>query len=391
MKQGRHVWILSLAFILLGLFQVTGLHARQDDAGKMDQAEVELRLAKLQKSIQELQQRLVQSRVEHRTEQAQLRALDLAIQETSRRMRELEQQRQQHMQRLEELQHQRDKQMGAMKLRQDQLSAQINATYRLSRQSRVKLVLNQDNPNELSRMLAYFDHINRSQIDKISELKIYLQEIEQTFRSIDEEMARVKALQIDQQSILEQQQGQRGDRESVLSALDSQIDSGEQQLVELENNRKDLEKLLEQLSDALADIPADLGQHLGVSAQKGLLPKPVKGRVLHAFGQQRAAGVKWQGWLLDAAPGSEVHNVAYGRVAFADWLRGYGLLIIIDHGQGYMSLYGYNESLLWEAGDWVEPGAVIATVGSNPGAEQGLYFEFRKSGKAVDPSVWLKR
>ena len=84
-------------------------------------------------------------------------------------------------------------------------------------------------------------------------------------------------------------------------------------------------------------------------------------------------------------------NIAYGRVAFSDWLRGYGLMMIIDHGQGFMSLYGYNESLLWEVGDWVEPGVVIATVGSSPGGEQGLYFELRKEGKAVDPVLWLNR
>ena len=179
-----------------------------------------------------MQQQLIQSRVEHKTEQARLRELDLAIQETSRRMRELEQQRQQHMQRLEELQHQRAEQLDAMKLRQDQLSAQINATYRLSLQSRVKLVLNQDNPNELSRMLAYYDHINRSQIDKINALKIFLGEIEQTFRLIDEELTRVKALQIEQQAVLGQQQGQRGERESLLSALGAQIDSEELQLAE---------------------------------------------------------------------------------------------------------------------------------------------------------------
>ena len=95
--------------------------------------------------------------------------------------------------------------------------------------------------------------------------------------------------------------------------------------------------------------------------------------------------------MLEAAAGAEVRNIAYGRVAFSDWLRGYGLLMIIDHGQGFMSLYGYNESLLWDVGDWVEPGSVIATVGSNPGAEQGLYFELRKGGKAVDPAAWIKR
>jgi len=101
--------------------------------------------------------------------------------------------------------------------------------------------------------------------------------------------------------------------------------------------------------------------------------------------------MKWQGWVLDAAPGTEVRNIAYGRIAFADWLRGYGLLMIIDHGNGFMSLYGYNETLLSKVGDWVESGDVIAIVGNNPGVEQGLYFELRKDGKAVDPAAWLKR
>jgi septal ring factor EnvC (AmiA/AmiB activator) len=391
MKQTCRVRVFSLAFILFGVYPANGLPAGPENTNQTDQAEVERRLAKLQQTIQELQQQLAQSRVEHKTEQAQLRALDLAIQETSRRSRLLGQQREQHVLNLEKLEQQRGKQLEAMSSRQKQLAAQINATYRLSRQSRVKLVLNQDNANELSRMLAYYDHINRDQIQKIKAVKAFLAEIEQTYKSINQELIQIQELQIEQQSVFEQQQAQRSERASMLSALSLQIDSDELQLAELENNRKDLEKLLERLSDVLADIPADLGQHLGVAEQKGRLPKPVSGRVLHAFGQQRAVGVKWQGWLLEAAPGSEVHTIGYGRVAFADWLRGYGLLIIIDHGQGYMSLYGYNESLQWEAGDWVEPGAVIATVGSNPGGEQGLYFELRKSGKAVDPSVWLKR
>ena len=99
----------------------------------------------------------------------------------------------------------------------------------------------------------------------------------------------------------------------------------------------------------------------------------------------------WQGWLIGADRGAEVRAVAYGRVAYADWLRGYGLLMIIDHGDGFMSLYGNNESLLFEPGDWVQPGEVIATVGDQPGNEQGLYFELRSSGRAIDPAQWIKR
>ena len=118
---------------------------------------------------------------------------------------------------------------------------------------------------------------------------------------------------------------------------------------------------------------------------------PVKGRVRHVFGQPRTAGMRWQGWLIAANNGTEVNPVAYGRVAFSDWLRGYGLLMIIDHGDGFMSLYSNNESLLHEVGDWVEPGEAISTVGTNPMTGSGLYFEIRKNGKAMDPAVWLKR
>ena len=102
-------------------------------------------------------------------------------------------------------------------------------------------------------------------------------------------------------------------------------------------------------------------------------------------------GMNWQGWLIAADPGVEVRAIAHGRVAYADWLRGYGLLMIIDHGDGIMSLYGHNESLLFEVGDWVQPGALISTVGESPGNSQGLYFELRNQGKAVDPATWMSR
>jgi len=141
----------------------------------------------------------------------------------------------------------------------------------------------------------------------------------------------------------------------------------------------------------LADIPANLGKQHDLNGLKGRMPLPAEGRVKHAFGQPRTGGLRWQGWLIDAKPGSEVKSVAYGRVAYSDWLRGYGLLMIIDHGDGYMSLYANNESLLREVGDWVEPGSDISTVGTSPVNGDGLYFEIRKNGKAMDPAVWLKR
>jgi septal ring factor EnvC (AmiA/AmiB activator) len=273
----------------------------------------------------------------------------------------------------------------------NQLADQLRWSYRSSRQSRIKLLLNQDDPALLGRMLAYYDYYARAQADRISLLRESLTTLEAMQQSIDLELARVAQLADEQQSVLEQLEDRREQRQRLLAQLASQIDSEASRLQELERNRQALQALIERLSDVLSDIPPDLGARSGVEKQKGRLPMPLRGPVKHAFGQGRGGGLKWQGWLIGASAGSEVSAVAYGRVAFADWLRGYGLLIIIDHGQGYMSLYGHNESLLHEAGDWVEPGEVISIVGSNAGSEQGLYFELRKGGNAIDPAAWMAR
>ncbi len=382
----------TACLLATGLFFLCcGTFAQTDDLASLNEAEAEQRLTALKTAILELTSQLENSRSLHRSEQAELKQLDLAIQQTTRQLRELDQQITAHLQELESLERSRDEQIRTLQSQQEQLAGQVNATYRLASQSRVKLVLNQDDPSQLSRMLAYYNHINQVQVEKINGLKKLLQELEQVFQAIETELKRIKTVQNDYNLVLEQQNKQRGDRQDLLTTLSQQISTGEGELKELERNRADLEQLLERLGDALADIPSDLGAHLGVAAQKGKLSLPVAGRVLHGYGQKRAAGMHWQGWLLQAKAGQEVHNIAYGRVAFADWLRGYGLLMIIDHGQGFLSLYGYNESLLWEVGDWVEPGTIIATVGDSPAGEQGLYFELRKDGKALDPAAWLQR
>ena len=357
----------------------------------MDQKQVAERLASLQHEISQLRLKLEASREEHKSEQAQLRSLDLTIQATAHQLRDLKNQISAHLKELEDLENRRDGQVSKLQRQQEQLASQIGATYRLASESRLKLVLNQDSPARISRMLAYYDHINRVQVAKIQAVKAILEELDHIYELIEAELVRIKAVQSEQQQALDRQQRQRNERNDFLAALAGKIDDAESRIRDLERDRKDLEILLQKLTDVFADIPADLGQHLSITEQKGMLPRPVKGRILHAFGQRRAAGMNWQGWLMDAAIGTEVVNIAYGRVAFADWLRGYGLLIIIDHGQGFMSLYGYNESLLWDVGDWVEPGTVIATVGGSQGGEQGLYFEMRRKGKAIDPAVWLKR
>lgn len=360
-------------------------------AGGARQQQVEQQLAQLQQDIQQLQQQLSAARSDHQAAQQQLRDIDLEIQQSTQAIRALEAQLTEHRQSLAQLEQERAAHLQQMQLDQQQLEQQVSATYRLSRQSRLKLVLNQDDPAKLNRLLAYYEHINRAQSARILELRATLAKLAGIHEQIQLQLQEIAGAQELQQQELLQKQQQRDLRQQLLASLRDQIGSDEAQLKEFEQNRRDLEAVLEKLNDVLADIPSDLGRHVSVSAQKRQLPLPVKARVSKAFGQQRSGGMYWQGWMFDAKPGTDVQAIAYGRVAFADWLRGYGLMIIIDHGEGFMSLYGYNESLLWEVGDWVEPGAVIATVGSNSAGEQGLYFELRKDGKALDPAGWLKR
>ena len=349
------------------------------------------RQLQVREEIRTLQVQLQSARTEHHEEQSRLRELDLELQDINLQSRELDRQKRLQLEELEQLEAEKNAFLASLDQRQAQLVEQIRSAYRLGRQSRLKLLLNQDSPAELSRMLAYYDYINRAQIDRIAGLQEALTTLDGMQQSIDGELIRLANVQKELEAVLANLERQRTNRKELLIRLADQIDTSEAQLNELQRNQRDLEILIERLADVLADIPDDLGQQLSVATGKGKLPMPVSGPVRHAFGQPRAGGIRWQGWLIGAPAGSEVGVVAHGRVAFADWLRGYGLMIIIDHGEGFLSLYGHTESLLREVGDWVDPGQPISVVGTGVGSNQGLYFELRHNGKVVDPAVWLQR
>ncbi len=357
----------------------------------LTKGEAESRLNTLKAEISNLQKELERTRTTRSDEQKALKATDLEIQKSALELRALESTRQVHDRELSVLHTERQNYLGSLEKRRKILASQIMAAYRLGRESRLKLVLNQDSPALLSRTLAYYDYFSRSQAVQINELRQVLKTLDEMQAKINTELTALDEVQESQQAVLSEMTEQRNQRQTVIESLSSQIDSEETRLTELQRDQQDLEALLEKLSDALADIPTDLGQQRGLVGLKGRLPIPAKGRVKHAYGQPRTAGLHWQGWLISADVGDEVKTVAYGRIAYSDWLRGYGLLMIIDHGDGFLSLYANNESLLREVGDWVEPGTKISTVGSSPFNGDGLYFEIRKDGKAMDPAVWIKR
>jgi len=181
-------------------------------------------------------------------------------------------------------------------------------------------------------------------------------------------------------------------RALVVSRLNQEIHSKGEALVRLLEDERRLQQVVETIHEAMPEVLTDRGQRPVFGKLKGRLQWPTKGKVRALFGKPRQAGrVRWNGVLIQAREGKEVHSVSHGRVAYADWLRGYGLLLIVDHGDGYMSLYGHNQSLFKETGDWVEAGEVIGSVGKSGGFQQAeLYFEIRHNGKPSNPVKWCK-
>jgi len=180
-------------------------------------------------------------------------------------------------------------------------------------------------------------------------------------------------------------------RATLLASLRQKIDDEGREVERLAAQEEDLTRLIAELTSILSDYP--ISSERPFSEHKGKLTWPVAGTLLHDFGQPRVGGkISWNGVVLATPRGQEVRAVYHGRVAFADWLAGMGLLVIVDHGEGYMTLYGYNETILKNAGDWVAPGDVIATVGDSGGqSEAALYFELRRGTKPVNPRRWVTR
>jgi len=177
-----------------------------------------------------------------------------------------------------------------------------------------------------------------------------------------------------------------------LDAIDASLSTDTARVAQLKQDQVQLSGLLEELRQRLSELEAP-NSYIPFNDAKGKMVFPAQGRASNRFGASRNSGdMVWRGWLIPAPEGSNVLALHHGRVVYADWLRGQGLLMILDHGEGYFSLYGQNRSLQREVGEWVAPGDVIATVGASGGAlEPALYFEIRSAGKPVDPGRWVKR
>lgn len=351
------------------------------------------RLQELQARIRELQRGLESDRERKDQLQQALRDTERDIGTAGRRLRDLKAQLADSERRLRRLDADRDREAGQLDTLRRQLARDVRSAYTMGRQERVKLLLNQEDPGTIGRMLTYYRYFATARTERIDAVHSHLAELDRLEADIAAERTRLAGLHDEQARNTADLRERQEDRRALLERVQREMRSKGAELDQLARDEKRLQELVRQLHDLLADIPRSTGAQKPFPDRKGAMDWPVPGRLVAGFGTRRPhSDLTWKGVLIDAPGGAEVRAVSHGRVAFADWLRGFGLLIIIDHGNGYMTLYGHNQSLYKEAGEWVDSGEVIAAVGDTGGQDAaGLYFEVRHNGRPVNPAHWIAR
>jgi septal ring factor EnvC (AmiA/AmiB activator) len=372
----------GLALIALSLLcAATGLRG----------ADTEKELAAVRARIEALRTELERATRQRDAETARLRDTEVRRATSSRRLEALRGERRASEAELEKLGRERAEHERGLAAERGRLEQTLRAAYFSGGQERLKLLLGEDDPGELSRMMVYQSYLAGTRARRLEAVRAHVAEIARLEQASAEETARLRALEQEQAKEVAALEAARVEREAAIASLDKRIREQSSSIREMEARERTLADLLEQLRQALSDFPVQGEKPF--TALRGRLTWPVGGKLLADFGEVRAgARLRWNGVLLGAERGAAVHAIANGRVAFADWLPGLGLLVIVEHGGGYMSLYGHNETLRKSAGDWVRPGDVIATVGDSGGqARPALYFEIRRGKKPENPHPWFSK
>jgi septal ring factor EnvC (AmiA/AmiB activator) len=376
--------------LILSLFGLAAAVSAQDTHDELAKVK-EQALEEVRERISDLKQSMDAAAEERDRLTGELQELEIAISEQRMRLKELERDQKYTANKKQEL----DTELAGREKHLDEessaLAAQVRMAYMSGSQEKIKLLLNQRDPATLGRLMAYYRYLNDYRAENIAAVVEQIRKLDELRAQIAAEEARLQALVRTRYDELGRLNTSQENRKTVLASLRKKIANEGEEVDRLAAQEKDLTRLIAELSSILSDYPITSEQPF--STHKGRLTWPVAGTLLHDFGQPRVGGrVKWNGVVLAAPRGREVRAVYHGRVAFADWLAGMGLLVIVDHGEGYMSLYGYNETILKNTGDWVAPGDVIATVGDSGGQPQaGLYFELRKGTKPENPRRWVTR
>lgn len=359
-------------------------------AEKQDPTATKREIEQVKTQIESLHKTIQVDQGKKADEQKAIGTLDKEIANTSADVRKLQTQiatANAHLNALEQQQKNLEKALAEQRAA---ITTLVETSYRNGPQESVKLMLNQQDPATLTRLMKYQRYSHEARQIKLKEFDKNIAALDQVKAEAQTEIDKLAALK----SGLDKQQAQLAkkklQRKQALAALDKKLSQQGGQLKTLEANKANLEAVLKRIQEAMAKM-ATYHNPTPVLKQRGNLPWPVPGKVLRGFGSVREGELRYEGVLLDAAEGTPVRSVHNGRIVFSDWLRGYGMLIIVDHGNGFLSLYGNNQSLAHKPGESVSAGDILAYSGSNGQNAQGAYFEIRKGGQPVNPLEWCAR
>jgi septal ring factor EnvC (AmiA/AmiB activator) len=376
-----------LALILLLLLAAPAIWGQDEGLAKVKEQELE----EVREQISALKASMDKSAASRDRVTAELQSAEMQISEQRIRLQELERERNYSTKRKEELDTGIEQHQLELAAESRQLAEQVRAAYMSGGQERFRLLLSQRDPATLGRLLSYYRYFNEFRAGNIEIVNGHITELATLRSQVAAEEARLAGLARERYDELGKLNTAQESRRSLLATPQGRIASESREIEQLAAQEKDLSRLIDELTSILSDYP--IRSEDPFSAHKGRLTWPVAGTLLHDFGQPRVSDrMKWNGVVLAAPRGREVRAIYHGRVVFSDWLAGLGLLVIVEHGEGYMTLYGYNETTMKNAGDWVAPGDVIATVGDSGGqARSALYFEIRRDTAPLNPREWVTR
>jgi septal ring factor EnvC (AmiA/AmiB activator) len=374
-----------LALVLLGSAALATPAPRPEGDARKTEAQLEAVKAEIERITREVSA----EQVERDRLTRDLRGAELSVGEARAALLEVRRQRAEDAARRAAL-------AGEKKTRETQLAenraglaGQMRAAYLIGRQEPLKLLLNQKDPALAGRMFAYYSYFGRARAGQIKLIEDDVQRIGELEGELEAEDAKLAELEKQQRTQLGALETAREQRSHVLAGLEAQSHTRAQNLARLKSEQAGLEKLLRELRAAMERFPVEGND--AFTRLRGKLNWPVSGQLVARFGDARAGGVHWDGVLVATERGNPVKAVCQGRVIYADWLPGLGLLTIVDHGDGYLSLYGHNEKLLKAVGEEVAAGDTIASAGDSGGSSRPeLYFEIRKAGRPVDPRPWFR-
>ena len=377
---------LSALFLVLPIAVPAG-----DEDVSGDAALAERDLDDLRKRLQKVEKAINQQSKQRNQAQRDLSEAEKSESGVRRRLDTIDAELGTTQERLGFLQRRADENRAELSLHVASLEQELRRAYILGRDDWLRIVLSQQDPVEVGRQIVYSSYFARERNELAETIRADLDALDATLRSLDEEKSRLADIQVRERERLAELKALRQNRSAALVKINRGIASDSEKLEQIRAEMAELQSLVDELTRVLTAMP--VGDAEPFASTRGRLAWPTDGRVMQRFGQPRADGrLRWDGVLLVAGAGEDVRAVHHGRVVYADWLQGMGLLVIIEHGNGYLSLYGHNQDVVTETGEWVTPDTVIAHVGDSGGQTvPGLYFEIRKDGKPVDPGGWIAK